>query len=163
MDILNWVYLIKNKFTRTTVENPATDLVVLGADVSYQKRGDKYQNYVMTVENFLKQVRPYKVYSALLTQSGTNPPVATVLENTLDAQLDWYYASAGRYYAESYGTWTLNKTAMTVGPLADASNGAYVQTKIDSEDQAYVVVKNIAGAGVDNSLSLTFVEIRVYN
>jgi hypothetical protein len=71
MDILNWVYLIKNKFTRTTVENPATDLVVLGADVSYQKRGDKYQNYVMTVEDFLASAaRPYKVYTALLTQSG---------------------------------------------------------------------------------------------
>ena len=71
MDILNWVYLIKNKFTRTTVENPATDLIVLGADVSYQKRGDKYQNYVMTVEDFLASAaRPYKVYTALLTQSG---------------------------------------------------------------------------------------------
>ena len=27
--------------------------------------------------------RPYKVYTALLTQSGTDAPVATVLENTL--------------------------------------------------------------------------------
>src|SRR5690606_22638410 len=26
--------------------------------------------------------RPYKVYTALLTQTGTNAPVATVLENT---------------------------------------------------------------------------------
>lgn len=75
MDILNWVYLIKNKFTRTTVENPATDLIVLGADVSYQKRGDKYQNYVMTVEDFLAPAaRPYKVYTALLTQSGGDDP-----------------------------------------------------------------------------------------
>ena len=71
MDILNWIYLVKNKFTRTTVENPATDLLVIGADVSYAKRGDKYQNYVMTVEDFLASAaRPYKVYTALLTQSG---------------------------------------------------------------------------------------------
>jgi len=52
MDILNWIYLVKNKFTRTTIETPATDLIVLGADVSYQKRGDKYQNYVMTAQDF---------------------------------------------------------------------------------------------------------------
>lgn len=52
MDILNWLYLVKNKFTRTTVENPATDLIVLGADVGFQKRGDKYQNYVMTAADF---------------------------------------------------------------------------------------------------------------
>lgn len=75
MDILNWIYLVKNKFTRTTVENPATDLIILGADVSYQKRGDKYQNYVMTVEDFLASAaRPYKVYTALLTQSGGDNP-----------------------------------------------------------------------------------------
>jgi hypothetical protein len=53
MDILNWLYLVKNKFTRTTIENPATDLIVLGADVGFQKRGDKYQNYVMTAQDFI--------------------------------------------------------------------------------------------------------------
>ena len=52
MDILNWIYLVKNKFTRTTIENPSTDLIVLGADVGFQKRGDKYQNYVMTAQDF---------------------------------------------------------------------------------------------------------------
>lgn len=52
MDILNWLYLVKNKFTRTTIENPATDLVVLGADVSYAKRGDKYQNYAIPAQDF---------------------------------------------------------------------------------------------------------------
>lgn len=52
MDILNWLYLVKNKFTRTTIENPTTDLVVLGADVGFQKRGDKYQNYAMTAADF---------------------------------------------------------------------------------------------------------------
>jgi len=53
MDILNWLYLVKNKFTRTTIENPATDLIVLGADVGFQKRGDKYQNYAMTAQDFI--------------------------------------------------------------------------------------------------------------
>lgn len=162
MDILNWLRIKKQNLIRLTLDSPK-DLLVLGADVSYQKRGDKYQTYAIPAEDFLAQAKPYKVYSALLTQTGTNDPTAIVLEDTLNAELNWYRISSGVYYAESYGTWKLNKTAMTVGPLADASNGAYVQTKIDSEDQAYVVVKNIAGAGVDNSLSLTFVEIRVYN
>ena len=47
MDILNWLYLVKKKFTRTSVENPDTDLIALGADVTYAKRGDKYQSYVV--------------------------------------------------------------------------------------------------------------------
>jgi hypothetical protein len=52
MDILNWVYLIKNKLTRTTVQTPEKDLVILGGNVTYAKRGDKYQSYGMTVEDF---------------------------------------------------------------------------------------------------------------
>lgn len=162
MDILNWLYLAKNKFVRTTLGS-TKDLMIFGAKVGVSKRGDLYQNYAMSAEDFLAQAKPYKVYSALLTQTGTGDPTAIVLEDTLNAELNWYRMSAGVYYAESYGTWALNKTAMTVGPLADASDGAYIQTKIDSEDQAYVVIKDIAGAGADDSLSLTFIEIRVYN
>jgi hypothetical protein len=105
----------------------------------------------------------YKVYSALLTQTAGNDPVAIVLEDTINQPLTWYRMSAGRYYAESYGTWKTNKTAMKVGPLPDGTNGVYVQTKIDSEDQAFVVVKRASGVAVDDALLLTFVEIRVYN
>jgi len=56
MDILNWVYLIKNKLTRTTVQDPEKDLVILGNNVSYVKRGDKYQSYGMTVQDFATYV-----------------------------------------------------------------------------------------------------------
>lgn len=69
MDILNWLYLVKNKFTRTTVETPSTDLILLGADVGFQKRGDKYQNYVMTVEDFINSTA-----TTLGVESGTYVP-----------------------------------------------------------------------------------------
>lgn len=52
MDILNWVYLLKNKLVKTTVQDPEKDLLVLGNNVSWVKRGDKYQSYGMTVEDF---------------------------------------------------------------------------------------------------------------
>jgi hypothetical protein len=50
MDILNWIYLRTNRLIKTTVNNPK-DLVVLGADVTFVKRGDKYQTYAMTVSD----------------------------------------------------------------------------------------------------------------
>lgn len=56
MDILNWVYLLKNKLVKTTVQDPTQDLVILGNNVSYVKRGDKYQSYGMTVEDFAAYV-----------------------------------------------------------------------------------------------------------
>jgi hypothetical protein len=83
MDILNWVYLIKNKFTRTTVENPATDLVVLGADVSYQKRGDKYQNYVMTVEDFANSLGITPGLSTFTASTGTTVSGATQVSSSV--------------------------------------------------------------------------------
>jgi len=58
MDILNWVYLLKNKLVKTTVQDPTQDLVILGNNVSYAKRGDKYQSYSMTVEDFAASIVP---------------------------------------------------------------------------------------------------------
>jgi hypothetical protein len=40
---------------------------------TYTAKGDEQGNALL----------PYKVYKALLTQSGTDAPVATVLQNTL--------------------------------------------------------------------------------
>lgn len=39
----------------------------------------------------------YKVYTALLNQSGTNAPVATVLENTLNGNVTFSFISTGIY------------------------------------------------------------------
>jgi hypothetical protein len=49
MDILNWIYLRTNGLIRTTANDPQTDLVALGADASFAKRGDKYLTYGMTI------------------------------------------------------------------------------------------------------------------
>jgi hypothetical protein len=51
MDILNWLYLAKNKFVRTTIDNPK-DLMIFGAKVGANKRGDVYQNYAMEINDF---------------------------------------------------------------------------------------------------------------
>lgn len=162
MDILNFISWIKGGRVVTSV-NPSQTLIPVG--LKDTRRDDDYLAGAISVEDLAAQIGAsgYKVYSALLTQSSSGDPIAIVLEDTINQPLNWYRSSNGIYYAESYGTWTLNKTAMTVGPFPDASNGAYVQTKIDSEDQAYVIVKDITGTEVDDSLSLTFVEIRVYN
>ena len=56
MDIINWVYLLKSKLIKRTVQNPEQDLLVIGNKVSYAKRGDKYQSYGMTVQDFATYV-----------------------------------------------------------------------------------------------------------
>jgi hypothetical protein len=51
---------------------------------------------------------PYKVYSALITQTGTDAPVATVLQNTLGFTPTWAYNAQGSYILQSVGQWTAN-------------------------------------------------------
>ena len=53
MDILNWLHIKRQALIRTVLDSPQ-DLVVLGADVSFQKRGDKYQSYAMPAQDFIQ-------------------------------------------------------------------------------------------------------------
>lgn len=49
MDILNWLYLKTAGLVKTKANDPATDLVTLGAEVPFTTRGDGYQTYAMTL------------------------------------------------------------------------------------------------------------------
>jgi hypothetical protein len=49
MDILNWLYLKKQQLIKRKVNDANTDLVVLGANVGFNKRDDQYQTYAMTL------------------------------------------------------------------------------------------------------------------
>ena len=51
-----------------------------------------------------------KVYIALLTQTGTDAPVATVLKNTLGGVPVWSYSNVGVYTGTLASAFTANKT-----------------------------------------------------
>lgn len=102
----------------------------------------------------------YKKYVAILSQSGTNPPVAIVLENTLGATVSYNYAGAGLYYGElSASVLTEGKTVIFIGNEADVSTRAYRNDadtfQIDTLDTSLVTANNM--------LFTTALEIRVYN
>lgn len=108
--------------------------------------------------------RPYKVYTALLTQTGENAPVATVLENTI-GDIVWSRTDVGVYFATLSGAFPINKTFI-------------IPTYIDGEDNTtrygiisvsldYISISmfhlgsgdQVDGLKYDN----LFFEIRVYN
>lgn len=51
-----------------------------------------------------------KVYRALLTQTNTDAPVATVLENTMGGTVVWTYSDVGTYAGTLAGAFTVDKT-----------------------------------------------------
>lgn len=51
MDILNWIYLVKSKLIKTQLQ-ASDDLVILGTNQGYEKKGDKYLSYGMKASDF---------------------------------------------------------------------------------------------------------------
>ena len=111
---------------------------------------------------FVQASRPYKVYAALLAQSGTSAPVATVLENTLGGTPIWAYSSVGGYTATLTGAFAINKTSVLIsnGQAANALFGSYRLS-----DNAIGLTTTVAGTGapVDGAIFNATIEIRVYN
>jgi hypothetical protein len=106
---------------------------------------------VQEVSDFVK---PYRVYVALLTQSGSNPPTAIELENTL-GPITFGYISSGLYAINSSGLFTANKT-WTNPTLKDNVN---LQLSIDRNTSSLLYLVDADG---DNGLLNTSIEIRVY-
>lgn len=67
---------------------------------------------IATVEG-LAAAEP-KVYLALLTQSGTEAPEATVLKNTLGGTVVWSFNDVGRYIGTLASAFTFEKTSIFI-------------------------------------------------
>jgi len=117
-------------------------------------------------------VKPYKIYTALLTQTGTNAPVATVLENTLGGEVVWTYEDVGQYFAELTDSFPLNKTGCLIGGNSAQSNcPSFIANSLPSQHVLAGSAIYVQCSGVefgpnyytDDALSNTMIEIRVYN
>ena len=124
----------------------------------------------MLAEALRKIQQPkYKVYTALLTQTGTNAPVATVLENTLGGEVVWSYVSIGNYLATLSGAFTENKTLLpNVYSLSvdGVLEGTIKYNRIGISSIQLDARQDIDGDPSDDLLNAGgdyFVEIRVYN
>ncbi|WP_281225943.1 hypothetical protein [Flavobacterium aquiphilum] len=120
-------------------------------------------NQVVVKSQLDASVRPYKVYTALLTQTGTSAPTAIVLENTLGVTISWSYTSTGFYtFTSSANIFTTNKTIIFTTKSLAGSFGMAFNANISSFTSGDIIVSNSSGL-MDNSLSNASIEIRVYS
>lgn len=105
---------------------------------------------------------PYKVYTALLTQTGTNAPVATVLENTLGGTVVWSYSDVGIYFAGLTGAFTANKTFILYS-FANDGNGRILNCFRQDADLIGIFTLSDSSTLANGMLVYqTSFEIRVY-
>lgn len=123
-----------------------------------------------TQETIDDGVRPYKVYTALLTQTGTDAPVATVLENTI-GNIVWSRVNTGQYRATLNNAFDATKTIVyssQIGlinftPPSTFTYEVYLVThKATGQNFVDIVVFDITGNPVDLNSNTTSIEIRVY-
>ena len=110
--------------------------------------------------------RPYKVYTAVLTQQNTNAPNAVVLENTLGGTVVWTRNSSGNYYGTLNGAFPIqDKIALFQGgDMWGALPLKIIRVQYLNSNTIQIFTQQATdGALVDNSLNSTTIEIRVYN
>ncbi len=108
---------------------------------------------------------PLKVWRGLLTQTGTDDPVAVVLVNTLGGDIVWARQADGVYLGTLAGAYPLAKTIIT--PLSSAdpiTTGFAVQTARQTDDVIRIRTATFAAPHTltDGVLSSYPLEIAVY-
>ena len=113
----------------------------------------------------------YKVYKAILKQSGTDAPVATVLENTV-GEVVWSRQSVGSYRATLQGAFPEGKCIFRINS-GTTSAFSYSLIRNDTDTMALLVYSvevsgtSLTFTAIDNNLSILSydnisIEIYVY-
>lgn len=106
-----------------------------------------------------------KKYVALLTQSGTDAPVATVLENTIGA-IVWARSGEGAYTATLTGAFPEDKVFIMPSRLAALNSGdVAIQMTCNKEDANVIAVSTVTfpdGNTAEMGLNDFSIEILVY-
>ena len=105
----------------------------------------------------------YKVYTALLSQEGTDAPVATILENTL-GEIVWSREIKGIYTGTLLNTFIEDKTHLILTNNTYTLGGYPSYNSFDVKDTDSVrIVTTESPENIDGNLYNTPIEIRVYN
>jgi hypothetical protein len=113
----------------------------------------------------IDDIKGYKVYTALLTQTSTSAPTSIVLENTLGAAGSFSYQGVGVYNYTNSGVFTSDKTIIFCTKDANEETPAYIiEGKRTSDNVVQFIVKATTTNTLTNgALSKANIEIRVYN
>lgn len=105
-------------------------------------------------------VRPYKVYTAKMSQSGTSAPTVTINENTIGS-IVWSYLGVGNYSGTLTGAFTDANKVQFFTTKGGGTIG-YSRMIVGGADQVYFQNYDSTGTAA-NGLNNENIEIRIYN
>lgn len=107
---------------------------------------------------------PYKVYSALISQSGTSNPTVTVLQNTIGT-IDVTRNSTGVYYFSSlvFNGFSSNDKVLVFLLNGQSTTGIYIAQYVPPINAVQLTSLNTSNVVTDTLLNNASIEIRLYN
>lgn len=111
--------------------------------------------------NPVVNARPYKVYTVLLDQSGTDDPKEEIMENTTGASMSWTRVDAGEYLCTASPSVFTNKKTMVFFTPGSETSPRLFSFISETEDTVKIRIWNVLEAQTDG-LTRASVEIRIY-
>jgi len=146
---------IINSYASGTV---TTSDLILGVDTSTSKNTTKTFS-AGDIASLASGSTAYDSYVALLTQTGTAAPVATVLSNNLTATLTWARTGTGIYtLTANAATFTANKTIVFLNPGNDTT-AVLIPPIVWTRTSDTVLTFT---TGVDAAITNGSLEVRIY-
>lgn len=144
------------EFDVETDSNKVTSISGSSTNVQYPSAKLLYDQLALKAA-----VSTTKVYRALVTQTSTNAPVATVLENSIGS-IVWSRDSAGTYFGTLVGAFTANKCFFG-SQLNDPAGGTMSISRVDADKVAIQTVTPAATPlKADDLLNAANIEILIY-
>ncbi len=109
-----------------------------------------------------KDNRAYRVYVAIVTQSGTSAPVAVVLENTLGGTPVWSYNQVG-WYNFNFAGITQDSTIVLYGNIGGQAAGDPYTISHYTDVGTIAFYSFYLGSYRDGDFIKVPIEIRLYN
>lgn len=140
--------------------NISGDDLLLGTDADDNSISKNYK--VERLKEFMaNHIKPYEVYVARFSQSGTNNPVVTEFENTTGDTIAMRRDGVGTFFVETDGSWVAsNVYVLTEGGDPGITRVAFADVTGNSVE--------ITNRSIDGSATLldnvenAFIEIRIY-
>jgi len=121
-----------------------------------------YDDRTLVDKAYVDSKKPYKVYTALLTRSGTTVNDPTILENTIGA-ITFNYGGVGLYSMNSVGLFTANKTVVFIQQQSDGPYANNLGVSTTTTSNISIVQSTASGTNNTNWVYPVSIEIRVYN
>ena len=142
---------------------PATDDLLLGTQKTTSGTNKTNPTKNFTVDSVVQAGLGYTVYTALLTQTGTGAPVATILKNNTGATMTWTRTGVGEYEVQTDINILGASDTLVFGNIGETTKHDYFRWRVANVNLIEVTTYDKDGNPTDTVFAKGSFEIRIYS